>query len=147
MERKESAPSKAVLKYKIHWHVLFTHFPVSFFMISFGFMVLHLVTRDHCYEIAASLSLFAGLVILVPTAISGWLTWKGSYKGMKGKIFIYKIRVAVFMIICSLILVLARILLPDELHMVWMWIYPTGITLLMLGSMVEGFYGGRLNHR
>ena len=144
---KVSSSKSEVLKYKVHWHVLFTHFPVSFFMLSFGFMVLHLITRSHCYELAASISLFSGMLILFPTITSGWLTWKGRYKGLPGKVFLYKIKIAIAMFILSFLLVVVRFFLPENLHLLWMWLYPGGIFLLMLGSMAEGYYGGRLNHR
>lgn len=138
---------QAKLQYKIHWHVLLTHFPVSFFMLSSGFMVLHLYTGSDCYELSAFLSLLAGALILLPAAISGWVTWKGRYQGMRGKIFLYKIRTAFGMIALSFALLFVRLVLHPQLHIVWMWIYPAGVFLLLTGAMVEGFYGGRLNHR
>jgi len=135
------------LQYKIHWHVLFTHFPVSFFLLSTGFMLLHLFTRRSCFELAAFLSVLAGALILVPTALSGWLTWKGRYKGMRGRMFLYKIRIAYGMLALSTALVFIRQMFHPQLHIAWMWIYAAGIILLLAGAMIEGFYGGRLNHR
>jgi uncharacterized membrane protein len=135
------------LNYKIHWHVLFTHFPVSFFMLSSGFMILHLYTKSNCFELSSFFSLLAGMLIMLPTTVSGWLTWKGRYKGMRGKMFLYKIRIAIGMIALSIALILIRLLIHLQLHVVWMWIYAAGILLLLVGAMVEGFYGGRLNHR
>ena len=135
------------LRYKIHWHVLFTHFPVAFFMLSSGFMILHLFTHRYCFELAAFLSLLAGGGVLIPTAASGWLTWKGRYRGMRGKMFLYKIRVALGMIGLSFALLLTWLIFPPQLHIVWLWIYLAGMLLLLAGAMIEGFYGGRLNHR
>ncbi len=136
-----------LLKYKIHWHVVFTHFPISFFMLSFVFMALHLATRRACFELAAYIGLLAGAAVMLPTTLSGWLTWKGRYKGMKGKMFIYKIRIAFSMIAMSLLLVIVRSTFPDALHAVWLWLYALGTLLLLIGAMAEGYYGGRLNHR
>lgn len=144
---KDKQKGQTKLRYKIHWHVLFTHFPVSFFLLSTGFMVLHLFTRRSCYELAAFLSVLAGALVLIPTTISGWLTWKGSYKGMRGKIFLYKIRIAGGMFFLSVALISTRLIFHPELHLVWIWGYAGGILLLLAGAMVEGFYGGRLNHR
>lgn len=135
------------LKYKIHWHVLFTHFPVSFFLLSTGFMLLHLFTVGSCYELAAFLSVSAGVLVLVPTTTSGWLTWKRRYKGMRGKMFLYKIKIAFGMIALGVVLVSIRLIFHPQLHIVWMWTYPAGIALLLAEAMIEGFYGGRLNHR
>ncbi len=86
-----ASPGKAALSYKQHWHVVFTHFPISFFMGSFGFMILHLFTRTSCFELAAYVALIAGAVSMIPTALTGWFTWIGRYKGFKGKVFINKI--------------------------------------------------------
>jgi len=148
MIKHASSPAgETVLKYKIHWHVLLTHFPVSFFMLSFVFMLLHMLTRSTCFELAASISLLAGMIILLPSAVSGWLTWKNRYKGTPARIFIYKIRIALSMIVLSVVLVSFRALMPGSLHEIWMWVYPAGLMLLLLGSMAEGYFGGRLNHR
>ena len=145
--RDAAQAGQTKLKYKVHWHVLLTHFPVSFFMLSSVFMFLHLVTRRDCYELATFLSLLAGVFILVPATISGWLTWKGSYKGMRGKMFFYKIRIAVGMIALSFALILIREVFHPQLHVEWMWIYVAGILFLLTGAMIEGYYGGRLSHR
>ncbi len=146
-----NAPVKATAKYKLHWHVVFTHFPVSFFVVSLGFMILHLFTRTSCFELAAYLTLIGGAVVMVPTALTGWFTWKGRYKGLRGKIFINKIRISLIMIGISFFLVIYRtvfkIELLDILHNVWHAVYFIGVVLLVVGAIVEGYYGGRLNHR
>jgi uncharacterized membrane protein len=142
-----SSSSRTVLKYKTHWHVIFTHFPVGFFTLSFGLMALHLITRTTCLEQGAYLGLIAGTAVLLPTTLSGWLTWKSRYKGARGKLFLRKIRISYIMIGISIILVIWRSSFPDTLHSVWLGLYATGITLLLLGAMAEGYYGGRLNHR
>lgn len=144
----DGAPAgRAILKYKIHWHVVFTHFPISFFVLSLLLMALHLVTGSQCYEQTAFLSLLAGAVAMLPTTLSGWLTWKGRYKGMRGKIFIYKIRISIAMIAGSFLLSAVRAFFPEGLHEVWLLVYASGILMLMLGASAEGYYGGRLNHR
>jgi uncharacterized membrane protein len=58
-------------KYKLHWHVLFTHFPIGAFSGAFTFMLLHLITKNRCYDLAAYVSLIAGVVVLVPTTATG----------------------------------------------------------------------------
>lgn len=110
-------------------------------------MILHLFTHRHCFELAAFLCLLAGGGVLIPAAVSGWLTWKGRYKGMRGKMFLYKIRVALGMMVLSFVLIVIRLLYPPPLDPAWVWIYAAGILVLLAGAMVEGFYGGRLNHR
>ena len=146
-----TAPGKATTRYKLHWHVLFTHFPVSFFTVSFGFMVLHLFTQTTCFELAAYVSLIAGAAAMIPTTLTGWLTWKGKYRALKGKIFLYKIRISLAMIVVSFLLVVLRTLMKvdslDILHNAWHAVYFLGLVLLVVGATAEGYYGGRLNHR
>lgn len=141
-------PSKkpTILKYKIHWHVISTHFPISFFTVSFGFMALHLVTWSHCLELAAYLTLIAGMISLWPTTITGWRTWKRQYKGTRTNLFVKKIKLSYGMLALSIILTLWRTFFY-EFHVLWMWLYFVGITLLLIAAMAEGFYGGRLSHR
>ncbi len=134
------------IKYKLHWHVLIVHFPISFFTVSAGFMVLHMFTDQDCFELSAFLTLLAGAAVMAPTIFTGWKSWKKNYKGAATKIFLYKIRISFIILAISLILVLLRsLLLPGE-HSLWHWTYALGFVALFVGSVAEGFYGGRLNH-
>ena len=163
---KVTSPDRTTLRYKLHWHVIFTHFPVAFFTGSFGFMILHFFTRTSCFELAAylaliailgqrtaelHLALIAGALSIIPTAISGWFTWKGRYKGGRGRIFLYKIRISFVMIGISWFLVAYRATFSveflDIFHNIWHLLYFVGILVLVAGAIAEGYYGGRLNHR
>jgi hypothetical protein len=138
----------SIIKYEQHWHVVFTHFPVSFFLGSALFMILHLVSyanRD-AYELASFVLLVAGMVVMWPTTLTGWNTWKKHYHGAHAKIFIYKIRTAYAMIALSVLLVVWRFVLPPPKDTAWFYAYAIGIFLLFVGTVIEGFYGGRLNH-
>ena len=134
--------------YEEHWHVLFTHFPVSFFVGSALFMVLHFVSYSNrnAYELASFVLLVAGMVVMWPTTITGWNTWKGRYHGAHAKLFLYKIRTAFSMIALSVLLVIWRAALPPTADTAWFFAYAVGIFLLFIGTVIEGFYGGRLNH-
>lgn len=124
-----------------------THFPVSFFTVSFGFMVLHLITWEKCYEWAAYLSLLAGMGSMWPAMLTGRRVWKDRYKGARAKVFLTKKKIAYGMIAVSTALVIWRTAFPSWLHSYWMGLYFICIGSLLLGAMTEGFYGGRLNHR
>ncbi len=56
---------RAVTRYRIHWHVLLTHFPISFFAVAFGFQILHLFISPACFELATNVALIAGAVVMV----------------------------------------------------------------------------------
>jgi uncharacterized membrane protein len=130
-----------------HWHVISTHFPVSLFLTSTGFMVLHLFTLHDCFDLASFVTLGAGAVAMLPTTLSGWLTWHGRYKGARGKIFIYKSRIAYAMTGLSAILVFWRTFFPAPPHTVWHYAYAFTVALLLVGAFAEGHYGSRLTHR
>ena len=134
--------------YEQHWHVELTHFPVSFFVGSALFMVLHFASYSNrdAYELASLVLLIAGMVVMWPTTITGWNTWKGRYHGAHAKIFLYKIRTSFSMIVLSVLLVVWRIAAPPPKDTAWFYVYAAGIFLLFVGTIIEGFYGGRLNH-
>lgn len=138
-------------KYKIHWHVVLVHFPVSAFAGAFLFMALHLITRNSCLEYAAYITLLISAIVLIPVTLTGWFSWKNRYKASKLKLFRTKIWTAVAMIPLSIGLVVYHAVYPfdvlDVAHVLPHALYFTGVTLLMVGALVEGFWGGRLNHR
>ncbi len=141
----------AVVRDKIHWHVIFIHFPISFFLGAAGFQLLHLFWLPVCFERASGIALLAGTITMIPTTLSGWASWKKDYKGAKGRIFRIKIRVAFAMLIFSIVLSVWRFVFLSFLYEATLayehWPYFFGTMLLFSGACVEGFYGGRLNHR
>lgn len=144
-------PGRTVVRYKIHWHVLLVHFPISLFGVTFGFQVLHLFIAPACFELATNVALIAGAAMMVPTTWTGWSTWKGHYKGAKVLLFQRKITISFAMLTLSVPLVVWRIVslgLFEEAPMSPQhWIYLAGNALLIAGAAAEGYYGGRLNHR
>ena len=144
-------PSVAPPRYRIHWHVFLTHFPISLFGTAFGFQILHLFIAPLCFELATNMALLGGTIMLMPAVLTGWSEWKVSYHGAKGLIFRNKIRTAFGMAALSLTLTVWRIaalgLFEEASESPAHWIYLAGNTILILGAVVEGYYGGRLNHR
>ena len=146
----KSAKQRGLLSiiYEQHWHVEFTHFPVSFFLGSAMFMILHFASYSNrnAYELASFVLLISGMVVMWPTTLTGWRTWKGNYHGARVKIFLYKVRTAFGMVALSTLLVIWRAVLPPPKDTTWFYVYAVGIFLLFAGTIVEGHYGGRLNH-
>jgi uncharacterized membrane protein len=138
-------------KRHIHWHVFFTHFPISLFGAAFGFQILHLFMAPACFELATNVALIGAVATLLPTIWTGWSEWKKRFNGARVLIFKRKIGTAIAMAAVGLPLVVWRIAAlglfeearenPDHL------IYLAGNTLLIIGAIVEGYYGGRLTHR
>jgi uncharacterized membrane protein len=145
------AESKGLLTliYKQHWHIVLTHFPMSIFVASALFMVLHFISfsnRD-AYELGAFVLLITGMVLMWPTTATGWTAWKDHYRGAHAKIFLYKIRTAFGMMALSVLLVIWRAVSPPPMDTAWFFVYAAGIFLLFIGTIIEGYYGGKLNHR
>jgi uncharacterized membrane protein len=138
---------RMMVKYNIHLHVILTHFPISFFMASAGFIVLHLFTKAACFELSGYLCLIAGVVMTVPTAITGWSTWKSKYKGARTRIFNRKIKLSILMMGVGVLMIFFRAEFIAGEHTLWHFIFAFGFIALFMASMIEGHYGGRLNHR
>jgi uncharacterized membrane protein len=138
-------------KPRIHWHVILTHFPISLFGVTAVFQVLHLFFLPACFEIATNVCLLGGAVLMIPTVLSGWITWKKQYRGFGSPVFRRKIAIAYLMLGLSLPLVVWRtIFLNLFTNAEWgpaHWLYFTGTLLLIIGASLEGYFGGTLHHR
>lgn len=135
---------------RIHWHVAFTHFPVSLFGTAFLFQMLHFFMFADAFELAASVCIIAGAASLVPATISGWLTWKRYYHGSKARIFRRKILIAFIMLFVSIAQAAWRLVLHNLSTDVGGLTHPIffiGVSILMAGAIIEGYLGGRLAHR
>ncbi|HSA94800.1 MAG TPA: hypothetical protein VLJ16_02030 [Acidobacteriota bacterium] len=144
-------PGPPATKRGVHWHVYLTHFPISLFGGAFGFQILHLFMAPACFELATNVALIGGTATLFPAIFSGWHDWKAHYHGAKGLIFKRKIATAFGMALLSLPLIVWRVaafgVFEEARQSPAHWVYLAGNTLLILGAVVEGYYGGRLNHR
>jgi len=110
-------------------------------------MLLHLIWGVSCFELASYLTLIAGAVAMVPTTLTGWHEWKSEYKGFKSRLFLNKIRISFVMIGFSFALVAYRSIFLTGFDSVEQHaIYFTGVTLLLLGALAEGYFGGQLKH-
>jgi hypothetical protein len=136
--------------YKFHWHVLFTHFPVSFLMVAFGFHLLDILFAPPRFGLATDIVFIAAMGVMAPAALTGWHTWKTAYKGAKIMLFQRKIAFGWAMFAIGLPLAAWRTVylingIDDQgpSH----WLYLLGNGALIGGAIVEGYYGGRLSHR
>lgn len=150
---EEIVTGRALLKYKVHWHVVFTHFPIAFFSASFLFQILHLFPSSFtsCFEIATNVTLISATIMMIPTIITGWFTWKDRYGGANILIFRRKTLISYIMFGFAAVLVIWRSVFygvfVDIPYGIYHWLYLAGNVLLIIGAVTEGFYGERLNHR
>jgi hypothetical protein len=114
-------------------------------------MLLYLFTSYFCFELTSFISITAGLIMIIPVIISGWFTWKKKYKGFRGMLFERKIITSFVMIGISFILVIGQVVntgfFEHGANNLWHGVYFIGTVLLVAGAGIEGFYGGRLNHK
>ena len=138
-------------RFHLHWHVFLTHFPLSLISTAFAFQVLHLFAYPECFELASNVLLVAGVISLVPTTWTGYHTWKHHYHAARASIFRQKIMIAVVLLMIGIPLSVWRILYigssPQAVLPGIHWPYFLGTVLMLVGAMLEGYFGGRLTHR
>ena len=143
--------SRLKINYKIHWHLLLVHFPISLFGVAFLFQVLHLIFSPDAFTLASTVVILSGSVVMIPTTISGWFTWKHKYKGASTFVFRRKIITSFAMLVVSVALTIWRFLaysiFTDEPYGYAHAVFLVGSLLLIFGSVIEGYYGGKLTHR
>ena len=135
---------------RVHWHVAFTHFPISLFGTAFLFQVLHLFMFQKPFEVSTTVCILAGAGSLIPASVSGWLTWKRHYHGARTWIFRRKIALAVSMLVVSFPLAIWRVTLyylGKEDDLVDHYVFFSLCTFLVAAAIAEGYYGGRLSHK
>ncbi len=135
--------------YRVQWHVLLVHFPISLFGVGFLFQVLHLIFAANCFTLASAVVMTAGAVAMIPTTLSGWMSWKRTYRGARTKVFRRKIIVAFTMLGLSVSLMAWRLayssIFAEETAPAH-WVFMAGSVVLIIGAVVEGYYGGKLHH-
>jgi len=140
-------PGRVNLLYRVHWHVVVTHFPLSFFLASGLFMFLHLFGESACFELASTVCLAIGAAATPFAIATGWATWKARYRGARTPLFDKKIVVSFAMLALSVALLAWRLFLHPEFHFEWHAVYALALFALLGGAAAEGMLGGRLNHR
>jgi hypothetical protein len=118
--------------------------------VVFAFQTMDIIADPPGFDLAADLVFIATACVMLPVVLTGWRTWKNSYKGARIMLFQRKIAVAWAML---------AVAVPEAVWRTWMLlngvkdtfvydlIFYAGIGLLVAGAVVEGYYGGRLNHR
>jgi uncharacterized membrane protein len=139
------------ISYKLRWHLLLVHFPISLYGVGFLFQILHKIFSPDAFTLATSVVILCGSIVMIPTTISGWSTWKRKYKGSNTFLFRRKIITAFVMWGVSVILTTWRLLaysiFLNEPDLYEDWLFMFGTFLLIIGSVIEGYYGGKLTHR
>jgi len=153
MTNETAPPSimKSAARHRVHWHIFLTHGPISLFGVCAAFQVLHLFLVPACLEIASNICLLGATLVLVPTTLTGWTTWKKQYKGFRSPVFLRKRTVSFLMLGLSIPLTIWRVFfLRIFENAPWSpahWIYLSGTVLLIIGAILEGYFGATLHHQ
>jgi len=135
---------------RVHWHVAFTHFPISLFGTAFLFQVLHLFMFQKPFEVSTTVCILAGAASMMPATVSGWLTWRRHYHAAPTRLFRRKIALAISMLVVSVPLAVWRVTLyylGKEADLIDHYVFFSLCTFLVAAAIAEGYYGGRLSHK
>jgi uncharacterized membrane protein len=150
MPEPAAPPPPRKASHYVAWHALVVHFPISLFGVAFLFHVLHFFVAYECFELATNTSLLVGAVAMVPSVITGWITWRSRYHGMRSAVILRKIYIGLAMLVLSSGVVIWRVGIvgiQNETSPPGHPVYTILVTLLILGAVLEGYYGGPLTHR
>lgn len=146
-----AVPVPKARPFRFHWHIYFTHVPISLYGVSAAFQILHLFYLPDCFEAATNVCLLGAVLAMVPSTFTGWAAWREKYRGFDSLVFRRKIRIAFVMLALSVPLVIWRTfylnIFESAVWGAWHWIYFGSTLLLIGGATLEGYYGGSLNHR
>jgi uncharacterized membrane protein len=138
------------IAYKIRWHLLLVHFPVSLYGVAFLFQILHLFFSPESFTLSTTVVILCASIAMIPTTTSGWLAWKQKYEGANTFLFRRKIITAFTMLGISIPITIWRFLsysiFIDEPYGYTHWIFFVATFLLIIGAVIEGYYGGKLTH-
>ena len=111
----ESGVKETVRKlYKlIHPHPIMIHFPMGLINFSVIMQILFFITGRNSFEIAGYYALFTASVFLVPTMVSGSVSWWVNYNLASNKIFMTKITFSVILFVMCVSETLMRTIYTD----------------------------------
>jgi len=149
-QRRGHAGNRPPEMTRVHWHVAFTHFPISLFGTAFLFQVLHLFMFQKPFEVSTTVCILAGAASMMPATVSGWLTWRRHYHAAPTRLFRRKIALAASMLVVSVPLAVWRVTLyylGKEADLIDHYVFFSLCTFLIAAAIAEGYYGGRLSHK
>lgn len=150
MDRSGSSAEGRRKRRSLHWHVMFTHFPVSTAAGALLFMGLHVLTGSACYVLASYVTVVSAAIVIPGTTATGWWTWRLRYRGTRRGLFLVKVWTSAAMVPVGIALALYQTLHPfarlDVSHDVGHALYFAGLVVLLAGSVIEGYWGGKIHH-
>ena len=129
-----------------HPHPFFVHFPMVFLFGGAIFMVLHLVRPQLApFEKVAFLMLIMGILFTPPAIVSGLWTWWIAYSWRVPPQILYKIILAIALLLTEIVSLLLRIGHPFD-RTARGWVYFALMLFIAIDALTIGYFGGQLTY-
>jgi predicted heme/steroid binding protein/uncharacterized membrane protein len=148
-ELVEEEPSNSKLiqwLHKLHLHPISVHFSIAY-SIAFPLLaIIYILTGEASFETASYYMLLLGFLSAPVAGLSGFFSWKATYKGRSTKIFARKLEFAVILLIVITICLFWRTLNPNilitgaELSFVYL---SMAVSLVPIVTLL-GYFGGEI---
>lgn len=134
---------------KLHFHPISVHVPNGVLPVALIFLVLGLLFKLPQLEKAAFYNLIFVLLTMPVVLLTGFIDWKGRFKGKLTKVFKIKMACGALVLMLSFCLVAWRIIDPDlgTAQSAHVWLYLLLHVVLLAIATVAGYYGGKLVFR
>jgi predicted heme/steroid binding protein/uncharacterized membrane protein len=129
-----------------HPHPMAVHFPMVFLISPALFMILFITTGERSFEATSFHCLGAGLLMLFPAILTGFLTWRVNYQARPIKPVKIKIVLSLMLCALSVLAFLWRLSEPElllSMNASGLAYFFIVFSLMPIVSAV-GFYGGKL---
>jgi predicted heme/steroid binding protein/uncharacterized membrane protein len=148
-ELVEEEPSNSKLVQwlqKLHLHPISVHFSIAY-SIAFPLLaIIYILTGEVSFETASYYMLLLGFLSAPVAALSGFFSWKVTYKGRRMRIFTRKLTFATVLLVVISACLVWRTLNP---HILISWTELSLVYLSMTVSLVPivtilGYFGGEI---
>jgi predicted heme/steroid binding protein/uncharacterized membrane protein len=131
---------------KLHLHPISVHFSIAYSIAIPLLSVLYVLTGEISFETASYYMLLLGFLSAPVAVLSGFFSWKVTYKGRMTRIFARKLVFAVLLLVVITICFLWRTLNPDILTTgtELSYIYLATVVSLVPIVTILGYYGGEI---
>jgi predicted heme/steroid binding protein/uncharacterized membrane protein len=114
--QKEAGGSKEMIKklYRMfHPHPMLIHFPMGLLGFTVIMQLIFFYNGDKSFELAGFYSLVTAVVFMLPTILSGIVSWWVNYELAMTKIFIYKLSFSIILFVMGIIELVIRFSAPE----------------------------------